>query len=85
MGGGPIATVRREFVGRLVVAGDEHGRVVDHPENVEADGEILADIGEIAGADEDIDIGRAANDRSRRGRVAVKIAEEKEFHERRSF
>jgi hypothetical protein len=85
MGGGPIATVRREFVGRLVVTGDEHGRPVCATEDVEAVREVLADVGEIAGADEDIDNGRAANDRSRRGRVAVKIAEEKEFHERRSF
>src|SRR5206468_430527 len=70
-GGGPARAGGGEFVGRFVVPGDEDRRPVGGAEDVEAGGEVLADVAEVAGPDEDIDAPRAADQRPRRGGVTV--------------
>src|SRR5262249_4648917 len=59
--GVPALACRAQFLGRLVVPGDEDGRLVRGAEEVEGEGKVFGvpDVREVAGADQDINARRA--------------------------
>ncbi len=72
-GGIPAGGCLAQRVRRLVVARHENGGRLDRRERVDRLGEALVDRGEVTGADDDVDVRAALDERCGAAEVAVEV------------
>jgi hypothetical protein len=77
---GPIMTSLEQFVSGLVVAGDEQGRAIRVSQNGDAVSYATPNGAEVPRTDQDVHSRRKLEQSARCRDVAVKIAEQEEFH-----
>jgi hypothetical protein len=80
MGLRPVPASLFELCGGLVVAGHQHGRLIDGTQDVDAHPDMTADIPEIAGTDEYIRCTRTLRQKAGGCRTGMQVTKQQQLY-----